>query len=235
MRTVRRVVVWTALAVVAFALFAACGDDNDAAAEIEGVDPAALLREAADRMELAQSLHFLLEHENGATEIVRGLRMQRAEGDIVGSDRLSVEIRATVGPLNLKVGIVIIGDEAWITNPITGRWEREQISIEGVFAPATGVTALMRLAADPRVAGSDTIGGVRTYRVEVTVDSGDVTMFGQPRAGRALRAKVWIGIDDSLVYRIEIVGSVLAGEPDDLMRRVTFSRFDTEIEIAPPR
>ena len=231
----RRVVVLTVFAAAVLALFAACGDDNDAAAEIDGVDPVALLSEAADRMERAQSLHFLLEHENGATEIVRGLRMQRAEGDIVGSDQLNVELRATAGPLNLEVGIVIIGDEAWITNPLTGRWEREQISIEDVFDPATGVTALMRLAADPRVAGSDTIGGVRTYRVEVTVDSGDVTMFGQPRAGRALRAKVWVGVDDPLVYRIEIAGSVLAGEPDDLVRRVTFSRFDTEIEIAPPR
>ena len=161
--------------------------------------------------------------------------MERAEGDVAGADRLSVEIKASLGPLNLGIAIIVIGDDAWITNPLTRRWEREQISISEVFDPANGVTGLMRAAAGARVAGSDRIGGVSTYRVEAAVDSGDVTLFGDARPGTELRASVWIGVDDLLVYRIELVGAVAAGEADDLVRRITLSRFDEDIEIAPPR
>jgi hypothetical protein len=222
-----------ALALAAAVALAACGDDDGV--DVEGVDAAALLRSAAERTERAQSFHFVLEHENGATQIVRGLEMERAEGDVAGADRLSVEIKASLGPLNLELSIIVIGDDAWITNPLTRRWEREQISISEVFDPANGVTGLMRAASGARVAGSDSVGGVSTYRVEATVDSGDVTLFGDPRPGTELRARVWIGVDDPLVYRIELVGAVTAGEPDDLVRRITLSRFDEDIEIVPPR
>ncbi len=223
-----------ALALAAAVALAACGDDGGGV-DVEGIDAAALLRSAAERTERAQSFHFVLEHENGATQIVRGLEMERAEGDVAGADRLSVEIKASLGPLNLELSIIVIGDDAWITNPLTRRWEREQISISEVFDPANGVTGLMRAAAGARVAGSDSVGGVSTYRVEATVDSGDVTLFGDPRPGTELRARVWIGVDDPLVYRIELVGAVTAGEPDDLVRRITLSRFDEDIEIVPPR
>ena len=225
-----------ALAVAATALLAACGGGDDAGdADLAALDAAALLREAADRTEQVRSFRFLLEHEHGATEIVRGLLMERAEGDVVGVDRLRVDIEASLGPLNLEVGVVVIGEDGWITNPLTGRWEREEITIEDVFDPATGVTALLRAVADPRVTGAERVDGVRSYRVEATVDSGDVTLFGDPSPGRALKATTWIGVDDSLIRRIEIVGGVTADEPDDLLRRVTLRDFDAEIEIVPPR
>ena len=223
-----------ALAVVAAVALAACGGEDDGA-DVEGIDAAALLRSAAERTDQAQSFHFVLEHEKGSTQIVRGLAMERAEGDVAGADRLSVEINASAGPLNFEIAIIVIGDDAWITNTFTRRWEREQISVSEVFDPVNGVTALMRAAAGAHIAGSDGVGGVSTYRVEATVDSGDVTMFGDPRPGMELRATVWIGVDDPLVHRIELVGAVTAGEPDDLVRRITLSRFDEDTEIAPPR
>ncbi len=222
------------VAALLVAALAACGSDGEDRVDLESIDAAALLQAAADRTDQARSFHFLLEHEGGTTQIVRGLNMERAEGDVAGADRLRVEVKASAGPLNLKVEIVVIGDEAWITSPLTGRWEREDISIEEVFDPANGVTAIMRATTGGHLTGAERVGGVRTYRVEATVDSGDVTLFGEPRPGAMLLAIVWIGVDDPLVHRIEIVGGLAPGEPDDLVRRLTLSRFDAEIEIAPP-
>jgi hypothetical protein len=222
------------LLLLALTLAVACGDDGAANGD-ESLDPAALLLAAADRTEAVRSFHFVLEHENGSTEIARGIRMTSAEGDVIGSDRLRAEIEASAGPLNLKVSIVILEDEAWITNPLTNRWEREDLSIEELFDPASGVTALMRGVSAPRLAGTEDIDGTPSYRVEATVDSGVVQMFGPAPAGRTLEAAVWIGVDDSLVRRIEVRGALRAGEPDDLVRRVTLSRFDEEFEIVAPR
>ena len=223
------------LLLFALTLAAACGDDGESADGLESVDPAALLLAAADRTEQVTSFHFVLEHENGATEIVRGILMERAEGDVVGSDRLRAEIDATAGPLNLKISVVILEDEAWITNPLTNRWEREQISIEQIFDPGSGVTALMRGVTEPRLVGTESIDGVRSYRVEATIDSGAVQIFGTAPAGRTLLAIVWIGVDDSLVRRIEVRGALRAGESVDLVRRITLSQFDDEFEIVAPR
>jgi selenide,water dikinase len=222
------------VAAILLVALAACGRDGEEALDLESVDAAALLRAAAERTDEARSFHFLLEHEGGTTQIVRGLSMERAEGDVVGADRLRVEVKASAGPLNLKVEIVVIGDEAWITNPLTGRWEREDISIQEVFDPANGVTAIMRAAGGAHLTGSESVAGIRTYVVEATVDSGDVTLFGEPRPGVTLLARVWIGVDDPLVRRIEIIGGLASGETADLVRRLTLSRFDAEIEIEPP-
>lgn len=232
-RAVRRTALGSLL-LLALTLAAACGDDGEAT-DFEEIDPVALLLAAADRTEQVTSFHFVLEHENGGTEIVRGILMQRAEGDVIGSDRLRAEIEASAGPLNLKVSVVILEDEAWITNPLTNRWEREEISIEQIFDPASGVTALMRGVSAPRLVGTESIDGVPSYRVEANVDSGAVQIFGAAPAGRTLQAVVWIGVDDPLVRRIEVRGALRAGEPDDLVRRVTLSRFDDEFEIVAPR
>ena len=227
----RALVAVALVALAAPALLSACRG-GDAPGD---VDAAALLRSAAERTELVQSFHFLLEHEHGATQIVRGLLMTRAEGDAVGSDRLKLDVKATAGPLNLNVGIVVIGPEAWITNPLTGRWERERISLQQVFDPAHGVTALMRAASAPSITATERVGGARTYRVEANVDSGQVTLFGTPQAGRRLRAIAWVGVDDPLVYRIVLQGPITAGEAPDIERHLMLSNFDARIDISPPQ
>lgn len=213
------------------ALLAACGGDE----EPEEVDPAQLLEEAAARTEQLESFHFLLEHERGTTQIVRGLQMVRAEGDVAGPDELQLAVDAAFGSLNVRVDIIVLGEQSWITNPLTGRWESEQISLEQIFDPATGVTALMRAVADPRLEGTEAVDGVESHRVAATVDSGDVRLFGQPAPGQSLQATAWIGVEDRLVRRIEVVGPLAAGEPADLVRRLTLSNFDADVEIEPPR
>jgi hypothetical protein len=211
---------------------AACGGDDGP--PVDGVDAVALLAASATRTEQVESFHFVLEHERGVTEIVRGVSMERAEGDVAGGQRMRVEIEGSAGPLNIELGIVILDDESWITNPLTGRWEREQISIEELFDPAIGVTALMRAVTAPRVTGTDRIGDVQAYRVEATVDSGKVQLFGDPQPGQTLKATAWVGADDPLVLRIELEGPLQRGEREDLVRRITLSRFDSDPEIVAP-
>lgn len=221
-------------ALIAASSLVACGDSPEVATD--EVDPVEVLAAAAERMETVRSFHFVLTHEGGTAEIVRGLMMESAEGDVAGPDRMQMQVKARAGPLNVEVGIVILPDESFITNPITGRWEREAISLEGIFDPSSGATGLMRSLDDARVIGSERIGGVEVYAIEATVDSGDLTFFApEAEPGRSLTARAWIGIDDSLVHRIEIDGAVAPGEPDGLLRRLTLSRFDEEIEIVAPR
>lgn len=230
----------TIVLVATVLLAAACGGGGDA--DVSPVDAATLLRAAAERMDGVERFHFELEHENGFTEIVLGLQMERASGDVAGADRMRAEVRARFGPLNVETGIVILPEQSWLQNPITGAWERESISIEAIFNPSEGVTALMRSIAEraaesgAAVTGSARIDGVETHRVEAEVDSGELTLFAADApAGLKLRAVVWIGVDDPLVYRVELHGAATPDEPADLVRRLTLSNFDGDIVIEPPR
>ena len=213
-----------------------CGGDEAEVAPVVTPDAPALLRSAAERVERLRSFHFLLEHEHGGTEIVRGIQMTRAEGDLVLPDKMKADIQGNLGRLNLKVGIVILGAEAWIQNPLSGRWERERISLADIFNPATGVPAVMRKARDPRITGREDMAGVAVYRIEANVDSADLREFvsGAP-PGRSVPAVVWIGVTDPLVHRVDLLGPVAQGEAKDLERRLTLTRFDADGAIQPPR
>lgn len=223
----------------ALALLAAvaCSGGGDAeTTELAVVDARALLLSAADRMEEVESFRFDLTHENGATEIARGLLMERARGEVVGSERLRAEVRARAGPLAVDVEIRIVDGEGWMTNPLTGRWEREDLTLESIFDPVGGVTALMRAASDPRLVGRESVDGVAVYRVEAGVESGDLGLLVPgAEAGRTLVAQALVGVDDPVVRRVEIRGAASAGEDEEIVRRLEISAVGEDFAIEAPR
>ena len=229
----RRVALSLLLAVLAGGVLAsACRSGGDAS-KVDGAD---VLRRGAERMDRVKSFHFDLTHEKGTTQIVRNLQMVSATGDVVPPDRLRLDAKAKSGPLNIAIGIVAIPGHSYITNPLSGRWEEEQISVAAFFDPATGVTALMRAATEPRVTATEKVDGRDTHRVEAFVDSGSMTLFASnPVAGRRLKARAWVGVDDPVLVRVEIEGAVSEGEPPGLVRRLTLSKFDEPIQIEAPQ
>jgi hypothetical protein len=214
-------------------LVACVGRDSDG--DTSEIDVPALLLDSADRMEQERAFHFELEMENGLIQIVRGINIERAEGDIAAADRVDFKVEARVGPLLTELEIIVLPNESWITNPLTGRWEREHIDVTQFFDPTDGITNVMRVITDAEITGTETIDGTPTYRVESTVDSSLITLFGNPQSGVELQLKAWIGIDDPLVYRIEVVGGVMAREEATLIRRLNLSQFGADFDIQPPR
>jgi len=225
------------LAALAVTLAVSCGGD-DAASSPDAPEPVTLLRAAAARMREVQRFHFTLDHEDGGTAIVRGITMISAEGDVDGAERLRMTLKGSFASVNIDTAIVVLGADAWIQNPITRRWERDGLSIDDIFDPQRGVVALIDAAAarSPRVAAVERLDGVDTYRVEATLDSGELQLLpGAPEAGRSVPAIAWIGVDDLLVRRIELRGGVAEGEPAGLVRRLTLSRFGESVTIERPR
>ena len=227
----------TAVAVLAVGA-AACGGgggDSTPGPTPTPIDPVALLERAAIRMEGVAAFRFELNHANGTSEIVRGIEMVRAEGDIGGTERLQAEIEGRFGTLTFETAIVVLPDQGWLRNPLTRRWEREDITVSALFDPQQGAVALLRTATAGVLGGREHIGDIECWIVEATTDSGELAFFQNAEPGHPVGARVWIGVDDPLVHRIELSGPIAAGELDTIVRRLELSRFGQDVDIVPPR
>jgi len=205
-------------------------------------DPATLAKQAADQIEALKSFHFLLEHENGGTPIVLNLLMTRAEGDIVKPERLRADVEATatqLGNANVKVKVVNVGDKALISNPFNAR---QWITLPGenrladIFDPGAGTTAALRAATNLKLAGEDTIGGVKVWRIEGDVDaqalSAVATSVAEP--GYTVKGTAWVGQDKPLVYRVRLDGPLGSKDPANIVRKIELSKFDENVNIELP-
>ncbi|MEX2375792.1 MAG: LppX_LprAFG lipoprotein [Dehalococcoidia bacterium] len=214
---------------------AACGSDE--AFDVSDVDAADVLDRSAERMEALSSFAFEVQHENGATAIVGGIQMVSATGAVQGTDRMQLDIQARFANTNIETGIVILPGEGYLQNPITGRWQRQGgMDISEFFDPARGVTGLMRGTSSVEVVAGDTVDGVSTYVLEAQLDSGDLGVFvGNAPAGREVTARIWIGMDDLLVRRIEVNGPLTPGDAENVVRRLILRDFDSVVEITAPQ
>ena len=203
-------------------------------------DASMLLDRAATRMEQVHKFHYKLEHEHGATTILLGIQMTRAEGAVAGPDTMRANVNGTLGNANLNLGMVVIGQRTWVQNPLTRRWEETPFEVGDLINPQAGLVTMVRAARDARVVDSedlkDELDGIRAWKVEATIDSQALSFVPGDRApGRKLEAVAWIGVKEPLVYRVELRGPATDTEPADIMRRLSFTKFDADVTIEPPR
>ena len=202
--------------------------------------PQERIQSAAQRMQALSAFHFLLTHENGASAIALGLQMTRAEGDFENPDRFKATVDAkALGGIAVTVKVINVGAKTWITNPLQSG-DHYQIlpngtSAAAIFDPNTGIFKAARDIKDPQLTGSDTVGSVDTWVVQGTVDAGDlVSLATDAQAGHEVTMKMWIGKEDSLVYKVRLEGPLSDSEPKNIARQIDLSQFNEKLDIQPP-
>ncbi|MPZ23964.1 MAG: LppX_LprAFG lipoprotein [Dehalococcoidia bacterium] len=229
----------------AFLLLGACGGDDDDDGSNEDSDEATVtetpqdfLSSAADEIEQLENFHFLLTHENGATDIVLDLAMTRAEGDVIPPDTLQADVEAEgPGGIGIDTEVIAIDDEVFFGNPFGGGFITADFDIGEILDPVGGVVALLRNAPDDvEYAASETIGGVDTQVVAAAFDSAlleDLIPGADP--GFQVEVTIWIGKDDRLPYRVLLVGPLNEDDPADIERLIELSSFNGgSLTIEPP-
>jgi hypothetical protein len=230
-----------AVLVAALSLAAACGgggggkETSPTPATLPPADE--VLSKAVERVGTVKSFHFRLEHENGYSPLPLDLKLRTAEGDIQVPDRMKADLEAEVGGATLKVQIVGIGDEAWMTNPFSREWQPlpAGTSISSIFDPAAGVQAVANSLQDVSVTGVEKVEGENTYVLEGKVDSG-VLEAAAPIAepGLTVVVKLWISTTDYTMREIRLEGPFAPGEPENIVRILYLSKFDESVSIEPP-
>ena len=222
------------LVAAAFLVIACGGDKKEAASD----DPAAILRSSVEAVQQVNSFHFKLDHENGSTPIPLGIPVEltSAEGDIQVPDRVKAELRAKAAALNMRVDVIGIGNDTWITNPFSRRWERlPGAALSEIANPAALVSTLVGTLKDVQLVGKTEMGGTSTYQLKGSIDSATLAAaLPVAELGYAPSVDLYIAESDFLPRRARISGPLTKGEPENIVRQVDFSRFNEAVSIQAP-
>jgi hypothetical protein len=231
--------IWTSLVIIAVSLVASTGCGGSKKTEPTGPLPSAdeVLSKASQAFSTLETFHFRLEHENGASPIPTGLKLETADGNVVVPDRMYAKLEAKAGTQPVRVEVIGVGQEGWITNPFTRKWQPlpSGTTIDDIFDPTKGVEAVISALENAQVTAEEKVDGVVTYRIEGTVPS-EALEAAAPIAepGFTVRITAWIGKDDSLMRRVYLTGPIAPDEADNIIRKLTISEFGADIEITPP-
>ena len=168
-------------------------------------DPEAMriLREAIAAMVAAETLRFDVDGDISMETDDSTVRAQLSfDGVAAAPDRMRGDLILNLGAFALQMEAISADGVLYTTNPSTGVWE-VALNFDGAAIPnmamllAEGDAPLI----DARVLGEDTLDGVRMIKLR-----GEARIEGLE--GEFPRADVWIGADDSLIYRIASEGDL---------------------------
>jgi hypothetical protein len=213
----------------------ACGGNGGDSSD--GVNATEVLSQSAAAVRDIDTLHFVLEHENGTTTLPFAIgELVGAEGDVIVPDKLSGELRAKASSVSVRVEVIGIGNDTWITNPFSRRWEKlPDIKVGDIANPTALIDALVQNIQNAEVTGRQDVDGTPSDRLEGTVDSGVLagTLPGA-EAGHELKVTLWVSNEDHLPRRARIQGRLSAEEPENIVRQLDLSKYNEPVQIDPP-
>lgn len=221
----------------ALPLAAACGGGGEEATPTALPSAEEVLPKVVERVDAVKTFHFRLEHEGGLSPIPLGLELRTAEGDVVVPDRISAKLEAEANGALVRVEVIGVGEEGWITNPFSREWQPlpSGTTISAIFDPAAGVKAVAGSLQDVSVVGVEKVAGHETYRLEGHVDSGALEAAAPiAEPGLTVTVKVWVDTEDYTIRKVRLEGPFAPDEPAAIVRILSLSKFDEPASIEPP-
>ena len=198
------------------------------------IDVAALLTRSGEATGALVTFRFQLEHNrDGGTPLTDTLTVTEADGRVVSPDAVSIEFAGTVGNFAVRSSLITLGDDSYMTNPLTGVWEQvaREVSPLGFFDPQRGIGSMMTEVQSPAlVSKSDA-----DYEIEgaLPVEALEPLLGGLVE-GTTVDVRLTIDSDSLFLKRAILDGRVTATEPDGVVRTITLSEFNEQVTIEPP-
>ena len=194
----------------------------------------------AEALRNLSTVHFLVTHEEGGTDIGFSSTLTEAEGDGVFPDKAEFVAKATsalFGNAALELDIVQYGETTHLRDRISMVWQAlpagtlaiNFTNINGSIADALASLGGLDLA------DGGSVGGAPVHKLTGTTPSTSMRGLvpGAPE-GDTLQMEVWIGRDDYLVRKVRLTGRLVEADTPDVVRVLELSRFDEPVTIEPP-
>ena len=146
-----------------FVLFTqACSDPSPAATPVPTatptpINPQAILDDCGQAMSTLKSFRFRIEHsEEGGTPLAQGMTLTDASGTVANPDRLALDFVGVAGSFAVKGNLIAIGDEVYMTNPLSGEWHAASaINPLEFFNPSQGIAEILSQVQDATLISQD--------------------------------------------------------------------------------
>jgi hypothetical protein len=202
--------------------------------------PGEVASRAGAQMLSTQSLHFLMELAGKLVFLDRPptMALKSAEGDVVRPDRVRAIVKISSFGLISELGIIGIGDDQYLTNPVNQQWEKLPPGVGWYFDPAMifdpddGIEAILT-GAQWSFGLEEPIGGQPHYHLQGRLPGERIAPLASGMIGAGqVEVHIWIGQEDDYVRRVRIVE--LESDPENPIQwLLEFSAFD-EVEVIQP-
>ncbi len=195
---------------LAFAVaLAGCGGEDLGGPKL-ATEPVGLLARSADAMGDVTSVRFTLTRTGAPVYVdaAQSTALDALEGRFAEPNSADALLDVTVtGDLRTKIGAVAIGEEVWMSNPVTGEFEtlpaNYDIDPSLFFDPEDGWQPLLESLTDPAFVGEEDRDGTK-YRLRATAPAASMQAVtaGLVR-GQDVELDLWLHPVTALVTDVE--------------------------------
>lgn len=201
-----------------------------------------VLAAAATQLEETESMSFKMELE-GTTYVdeAETIQLIGAEGVMQRPDRVDVTFTAVfLGGPQISIRMVTIGEKAWITDLVTGKWVPSPP--EFGYNPAVlydekdGLGPVMSRMHDPQLEGDSEIDGRDAWHITASVD-GEVTsaMTSGTMRGSEQSLELWIDKETDELLQIRISEPTDEELDDPATWTLILSNHNEDVKIEQPK
>ena len=152
---------------------------------------------------------------------------------MVSPDSLAIEFAGTLGNFAVRSSLITLGDDSYMTNPLTGAWEQvsREVSPLGFFDPQRGIGSMMAEVRSPVLASMSD--GQFEIEGSLAVEALE-PLLGSGVKGTSVHVRLTIDAETLFLQRAILDGRATATEPDGVVRTITLSEFNERVTIEPP-
>jgi hypothetical protein len=215
-----------------------------AAVPVSSSDPTAqaIVDKAQARLGQVNAVHYLLTVDGDLSiGAAKTQKLRSAEGDLVRPDKASATAKVAMGPVNATVRFIQIGNDSYMTNLLTGKWEKVPGGLgydpSVVFDPQNGVAAILGRISGWQYVESTTVNGVETQHVRGSVPVQTVNaLTAGSLPGGTVGVNLYVEGQNNDIVRFVITGQPAAATSSTAASRWTLdlSNQNGNISIVPP-
>lgn len=190
----------------------------------------AVVDKARARFDQVNALHFTVGIEGDVyLDQLRTQKLKSADGDLVRPDKVSLTAKAQVGPVNAQLKFIQIGTDAYLTNILSGKWEKAPSGFAYdpriVFDRDRGVSAILGKVQGWQPAAAEKINGADTQHVHAPVPTATVNdLVSSSLRGDTVDVDLYVEPKNSDVVRM-----VLTERPDAVVAGTTAARWTLDL------
>ncbi len=158
----------------------------------------AVLNDASNRFDQLNSFHFVLQIDGTvALDSAGTFKFHGATGDLLRPNSAQAKADVTFLGANLSINLVSVGSEQYMTNPITGSWEKAPSDLgydpAVLFDKNQGISHILTNLQNPTIAGSETVNGKDAYHITASVNKQDAQQIaGGALQSATLNVDLWV-------------------------------------------